>query len=122
MILRPVSPQSPSGPPITNLPVGLTCHTVCLVIQPAGIALRTNGSTIACTSCDDRRSSTCWVDTTICVPSIGFAVLVTDRHLALGVGAERLGLPGLARVRHHLEDLVRVVDRRRHQLRRLAAG
>ncbi len=24
MILRPVRPQSPTGPPITNLPVGLT--------------------------------------------------------------------------------------------------
>src|SRR5262249_4005970 len=34
MILRPVRPQSPSGPPITNFSVGLTCQTVCVLIQP----------------------------------------------------------------------------------------
>jgi hypothetical protein len=28
MILRPVRPQSPSGPPITNLPVGLIKYSV----------------------------------------------------------------------------------------------
>ena len=73
-------------------------------------------------SCEDRRSSRCWVDTTIWVRLDRLAVLVADGDLALGVRAERLGLAGAARVRHHLEDLVRVVDRRRHQLRRLAAG
>jgi hypothetical protein len=28
MILRPVTPASPSGPPISKLPVGLMCHAV----------------------------------------------------------------------------------------------
>ena len=28
MILRPVRPQSPTGPPITKLPVGLMCNLV----------------------------------------------------------------------------------------------
>ena len=52
------------------------------------------------------------------------AVLVAHRHLALGVGAEQRRA-ALLRVPRHgeiVQDLVRVVDRRRHQLRRLAAG
>ena len=32
MILRPVRPQSPIGPPISNLPVGLT-RKFCLVFS-----------------------------------------------------------------------------------------
>ena len=52
------------------------------------------------------------------------AVLVAHGHLALGVRAElgRRTLAGLARMGEVFEDLVRVVDRRRHQLRRFAAG
>ncbi|GJD75898.1 hypothetical protein CFIICLFH_4144 [Methylobacterium goesingense] len=49
------------------------------------------------------------------------AVLVAHRDLALGIGAELGGvaLLALARVGEVLEDLVGVVDRRRHQLGRL---
>ena len=50
------------------------------------------------------------------------AVDVADRHLALGVGSERLLAAGVARFRNDAQDLLRVLDRRRHQLRRLAAG
>ena len=64
----------------------------------------------------------CWVETTICVASTGLPSVIAHGDLALGVRAERLGLAGVARVGHELENLVRVVDRRRHQLRRLAAG
>jgi hypothetical protein len=72
MILRPVSPQSPSGPPMTNFPVGLT--------------------------------------------------LVLDRHLALGIRAEHAAFARFAGVGEQLQDLVGIVERRRHELRRLAAG
>ena len=37
MILRPVRPQSPSGPPTTKLPVGLTKKSAAFLgIQPLG--------------------------------------------------------------------------------------
>ena len=52
------------------------------------------------------------------------AILVAHRHLALGIGPElaRLALaraPGLGQT---LQDAVGIVDRRRHQVGRLAAG
>ena len=36
MILRPVRPQSPTGPPITKRPVGLMWYLVRLLSQRAG--------------------------------------------------------------------------------------
>src|SRR6266849_2715069 len=36
MILRPVRPQSPTGPPMTNRPVGLIWYLVCLSIHLPG--------------------------------------------------------------------------------------
>ncbi len=50
------------------------------------------------------------------------AVLVAHRDLALGVRCQLLLLAGMAGVGEVLEDLVGVIDRRRHQLRRLLAG
>ncbi len=47
---------------------------------------------------------------------------IAQGHLALGVGAERLFLAGFARRGQQLQDLVAVVQRRRHQDRGLAAG
>ena len=41
MILRPVSPASPSGPPISNAPVGLMWNTVSSDTQPSGSTSRT---------------------------------------------------------------------------------
>ncbi len=52
----------------------------------------------------------CWVESTIWVAADRLAVLVADRDLALGVGAEHGGAVrlGLARLREVLEDLVGV--------------
>lgn len=36
MIFRPVSPQSPIGPPTTKRPVGLTKYLICLLINSDG--------------------------------------------------------------------------------------
>src|SRR5262245_32060120 len=54
----------------------------------------------------------------------GLAVAVLYRHLALGVGAEldRLALASAAGLAQGLEDVMGIVDRRRHELRRLVAG
>ena len=70
MILRPVTPASPSGPPISNEPVGLICHSVSLVMKPSGRTSRMYGLTIAATSSDDRPGA-CWVDSTIEVARTG---------------------------------------------------
>ena len=50
------------------------------------------------------------------------AVLVAHGHLALGVGPEHGLLAGVPRLRDQAQDLVAVVDRRRHQLGRVLAG
>ena len=65
MILRPVSPQSPCGPPITNRPVGLTWIFVSLSMSSLGmiglmISSRTPSAMRACDT-----SGVCCVLTTI---------------------------------------------------------
>ncbi len=50
------------------------------------------------------------------------SVFVADRDLALGVGTERFRLAGVPRLRHQLQDAVRIIDRRRHEFRRLVAS
>src|SRR4029078_4995633 len=48
MILRPLKPQSPPGPPTTKLPVGLTRKSLLLFgIQPFGSADSTAGPIIS---------------------------------------------------------------------------
>ena len=50
------------------------------------------------------------------------AVLEPQRDLALGVGLQEGRGAGMAIGRHLLQDLVAVVERRRHQVGRLVAG
>ena len=50
------------------------------------------------------------------------AVDILQRHLALGIGPEQRRRAGVARLGQRAQDRVRVIDRRRHQLGRLAAG
>ena len=50
----------------------------------------------------------------------GLAVFITHRHLALGVGAEALLLAGVARLGEQFENLVRIIERGRHEFGRLA--
>src|SRR5262245_21087076 len=52
------------------------------------------------------------------------AVAILHRHLAFGIGAEldRLAPAGTAGLAQGLEDLMGIVDRSRHELRRLVAG
>ena len=54
----------------------------------------------------------------------GLAIAVLHGHLAFGIRAEldRLALTGAAGLAQGLEDLMGIVDRRRHELRRLVAG
>src|SRR6266849_2030282 len=77
MILRPVSPQSPSGPPTTKLPVGLTRKSDDFFgIQPSGNAEATASPIRSFTIAGEyflplRVSALCCVDTTTLVQPTG---------------------------------------------------
>src|SRR3990167_8407623 len=77
MILRPVRPQSPSGPPMTKLPVGLTRKSDGLLgIQPFGRADSTEDPINSLTKpgvyfLPLRLCALCCVDTTTLVQPIG---------------------------------------------------
>src|SRR6202041_1385798 len=77
MILRPVRPQSPSGPPTTKLPVGLTRKSEFLSgIQPLGSADSTALEIMSLIRPGEyflplRLFSLCWVETTTLVQPTG---------------------------------------------------
>src|ERR1700748_2356592 len=92
MILRPVRPQSPSGPPTTKLPVGLTRKSEDFCgIQPLGSA---DSTAVEISSLIKpgvyflllRLFSLCWVETTTLVAPIGFPSAYFKVNLLLGVG------------------------------------
>src|SRR6185369_12887439 len=71
MILRPVSPASPIGPPVTKRPVGLTCMTGSWWRSSVGIVDRMTASTISLRSRSARTSGSCWADTTTVLTRFG---------------------------------------------------
>ena len=64
MILRPVTPVSPIGPPMTNRPVGLMKTFVLRSTSRFGSAFAITCSRIASWSFLFETSSECWVETT----------------------------------------------------------
>lgn len=64
MILRPVRPQSPTGPPITKLPVGLMWYWVSLCRSSAGRVCLMISSITASRRSGSETSGLCWVDST----------------------------------------------------------
>ena len=121
MILRPVRPQSPSGPPTTKLPVGLTRKSDGLAAASSPSAAPTR--TAARDHLLDQAGRVFLVVAALLVVlgrdhDLGaadrLAVDVFHRDLALGVGLQ-VGELAVARAsRQHLQDLVREEDRRRH--------
>ena len=122
MILRPVRPVSPWGPPTTKRPVGLIRNSVSLVEQPRRQALadhffdaelfdrrvRDVGGVLG--RDDDVRNAD------------RLAVVVDHRDLRLRVRAQPRGAAGLANLGQRAAEAMREHDRRRHQLRRFVAG
>ncbi len=122
MILRPVSPQSPSGPPMKNLP-GRVDVPDRVGGDPAGRESRLDvGTNEPCDVLGRQRFDDVLMGDDDLRRLDRLAVLIAHRHLALGVRAERLLDAGMAGLGNFLQDLVSVVERRRHQFRRLAAG
>ncbi len=64
MILRPVRPQSPTGPPMTNLPVGLMWYWVDSESHSAGITTSMISRRTMRRSSSWSISGACWVDST----------------------------------------------------------
>src|SRR5437762_13272187 len=101
MILRPVRPQSTSGPPTTKLPVGLTRKSEDFSgIQPFGSAASTSWAIMSLIRLGEyflpfRLFSLCWVETTTLVqptglPSTYFTVTwLLERSEERRVGKER---------------------------------
>ena len=122
MILRPVSPASPIGPPVTNRPVGLTCMTGSVSRSSRGIVGRMTVSTISDRSRSARTSGSCCAETTTVRTRFGIAALVFDGDLRLAVRAQVRQLAGLADLGQATRHAVGEGDRQRHQLGGLAAG
>ena len=116
MILRPVTPVSPIGPPMTNRPVGLMKTLVFRSTSFFGRAFAMTSSRMAAWSLRFETLSECWVETTTVSMRADLAAAVLDGHLALAVRAEEVE-PAAARLRELARDRVGVLDRRRHELR-----
>ena len=79
MILRPVTPVSPMGPPMTKRPVGLMKILVFRSTSRFGSAFAMTSSRMAAWSLLFETSSACCVETTTVSMRAGLAVAVLDR-------------------------------------------
>ncbi len=126
MILRPVRPQSPCGPPMTKRPVGLIRYRVSFSHSFGSTGLMISSITAS------MNEGFIFVAVALLgavlgrqhdgVDAVRLAVDVAHRHLALGVRAQEGQAAVLAQLGLALDQPVRVVDRRRHQLGRFVAG
>jgi hypothetical protein len=74
MILRPVTPASPKGPPMTKRPVGLTKILVFLSRSFFGTTLSITSARTASSICRWLTSGECWVETTSAAACIGWSL------------------------------------------------
>ena len=122
MILRPVSPQSPTGPPMTNRPVGLTRKS-----RRSAFASYMSAGRIGRTTVSHRSSRICWRVTRVGVlrgdqqllDRRRPAVDVAHRDLRLAVRAQVLERAVVTHLRELLGEQVRERDRQRHERLRL---
>src|SRR3981081_4962660 len=108
MILRPVSPQSPSGPPTTKLPVGLTRKSDGLFgIPPSGSAEATASPIRSFPIAGEyflplRVSALCCVDTTTLVHPTGLPAMYCTVTWLLESGCRANSVLGRRFSRHTL--------------------
>src|ERR1043165_1792536 len=110
MILRPVSPQSPTGPPTTNRPVGLMWYFVRLSIHLVGsTGFRISSITASRSAFVEMPSLGC-VESTPAPRPTGL-----PRRRALRMRAQPRELALLAHFRLLLHEAMRERDRRGHE-------
>jgi hypothetical protein len=118
MILRPVSPASPIGPPISNRPVGLTRQPVAVGLQAQALDLGGDDvlADVGVSSDSSEMSGACWLETTTVFSRTGPQPVVLDGHLGLAVGAQVRDGPVAPDRGEAAGQPVRQRDRQRHQL------
>ncbi len=122
MILRPVNPVSPCGPPTTNRPVGLIRNWVCLSSMFAGNTFLMTSSMM------NSRMVLCFAFGGVLrgndhVGDAGRLVIyVLNGHLRFGVRPQPLHFAGLADVGQFAAEAMGEHDRRGHQFRGFVAG
>ena len=122
MILRPVRPVSPCGPPTTNRPVGLIRNSVLAGHHPRREALLDDVLDAELLDLFVRDVGGVLGRDDDVLDSHRPAVFVGDRDLRLRVGPQPRHLAALADLGQLAAETVREHDRRRHQLGRLVAG
>ena len=123
MILRPVRPASPTGPPMHEA-AGRVDEDLVVVVgellghDRADDVLDEVGRIIVSRS----MPSLCWVEMSTVSSAHRLAVLVLEGDLGLAVGAQVGHRAGLAHLGQALGQAVRQVDRQRHEHVGLVAG
>ena len=121
MILRPVRPQSPCGPPVTKRPVGLTWMMVLSSKSCAGsVGSITFAITVSRISSWETSGECCVETTTVwtrsgCMPSYSTVTWLLPSGRSQSTPSRRTAASRLV-------ETVRQHDRQRHQLRGLVAG
>ena len=122
MILRPVRPQSPCGPPTTKRPVGLMKYLVLESSRLDGITAWMTFSRMSSRMVSIFTRLECWAEMMTASMRAGRVPVVLDRDLALPVRAQVVEDLLLAHLAEPPRELVREHDRQRHQLFGLVAG
>ena len=123
MILRPVRPASPIGPPVTNRPVGLTCMTGSSARSVARDRRQDDRlDDVARGAARVATSGSCWAETTTVRTRFGTPCSYSTVTCVLPSGRRYGSWPRLADLGQAARHPVRERDRQRHQLRRLVAG
>ena len=122
MILRPVRPASPIGPPVTKRPVGLMCMTGSALRSSRGQAGQDHGLGDVVGDLLGRHVGVVLGADDDGLDPARNAVLVLQGDLGLAVGSEVGQLARLAHLGQAAGHPMGEGDRQRHQLGRLAAG
>ena len=122
MILRPVRPQSPLGPPISKAPVGLTRYLIAPFDQMLGQDRLDDLLDHGLFDLLVGHSRRMLGGQHHGVDHVRLAVDVAHGDLRLGVGTQPRQAPVAAQFGLALDQAVREMDRQRHQLRGFVAG